>query len=351
MVRRLINVVAILFVLLGWILWIVPDLQAQAEPFYKGKTIKIVVGTSPGGFYDRWGRLLSRFMGKYIPGNPDIIVQNMPGAGTLIATNYVYVVAKPDGLTVVMPNSNIYMDQLVGRKEVKFDVNKFNWIGTQEKNYMILYMRADAPYRSIDDVIKAKEPPKCGSTGTGGSDYVLSRLLEETLGAKFNSVLGYPGGSEIDVAVEKGEVVCRGQTTAPHFGREPFDTWHKKGFDQHLVQTARKRDPRASEAPTIYELFDQYKVPETKRRVALVISSGAEFGRPMLAPAGIPQDRVKILRDAYTKALKDPELLAEAKKGRMDVEPSTGEELQALVKEVMDQPPEVIERVKKIMEK
>jgi tripartite-type tricarboxylate transporter receptor subunit TctC len=319
------------------------------ETFYKGQTIKIVVGFTPGGFYDRWARLLSRYMGKYIPGNPEIIVQNMPQASSLIASNYVYGVAKPDGLTVVMPSNNIYLDQLVGRKEIQFDVRKFHWIGTQEKNHILLYMRADAPYKSVADIVKAKEPPKCGSTGTAGADYILAKLLEETIGAKFNTVLGYPGGSEIDVAVERGEVICRGMTIPPHFGREPFDSWHKKAFDRHLVQTGRKRDPRAADAPTVYELMDEYKTSEAKRRASQVILLAGELGRPMLTTPGTPAERVKILREAYEKSLKDPELVAEAKKGRMDMEPSTGEELQTLIKEVMDQPADVIERVKKTL--
>jgi tripartite-type tricarboxylate transporter receptor subunit TctC len=325
-------------------------LSAHAQaPFFQGKTIRIVVGFTPGGFYDRWARLLARHMPKYIPGNPEIIVQNMPGASSLIAANHVYNVAKPDGLTVLMPSNNIYLDQLVGRGEVKFDVRKFSWIGTQEKNHIILYMRADAPYKSIGDVVKAKEPPKCGSTGTAGADYIVAKVLEETLGAKINTVLGYPGGSEIDVAVEKGEVVCRGMTIPPHFGREPFDTWHKKGFDRHLVQTGRNRDPRAGDTPTIFELMSEHKTPESNRRVAQVMLAGGEFGRMMLLTPGTPAERVKMLRDAYARALKDTELLDEAKKGRMDVDPSTGEELQALAQEILDQPPDVIGRVKKIL--
>lgn len=348
--RTMVTAVALALLLTPlWSLWFTPRLQAQAEPFYKGKTIRIIVGFTPGGFYDRWARLLARYMPKYIPGNPEIIVQNMPGAGSLIATNHVYNVAKPDGLTLGMPSNNIYMDQLVGRKEVQFDARKFFWIGTQEKSHMVLYMRADASYKSVGDIIKAKEPPKCGSTGTAGADYLLAKILEETLGARINSVLGYPGGSEIDVAVERGEVICRGMTIAPHFGREPFISWHKKGFDRHLVQGGRKRDPRAPDTPTIYELMDEYKTPEMSRRVAQVILAGGEFGRPMLVPPGTPPEHVKTLREAYAKTLKDPELLAEATKGKMDVDPSTGEDLQALAKEALDQPAGVIERVKKLL--
>jgi tripartite-type tricarboxylate transporter receptor subunit TctC len=323
--------------------------HAQGEAFYSGKQIRIITGATAGGFYDRWARLLARSMPKYIPGNPGAIVQNMPGGGSLVAMNYVSGVAKPDGLTLVMPNSNVYLEQLSGHKEVRFDLRKFFIIGSQEKNYMLLYMRADAPYKTIHDIIKAKEPPKCGSTGVGSAGYILDRVLDVAFGAKINTVLGYPGGNEIDLAVEKGEIQCRGNTILPHFGREPFDTWHKKGFDRHLIQTAPKRDAVVPEAPTVYELMDQYKVTDTNRRIAKVLLDGAEFGRFMLAAPGTPPDRVKALREAYVKSMKDPELIAEAKKGRMDMDPSTGEELQALLLEIMDQPKEVIERVKKIL--
>ena len=325
-------------------------LEAQT-PFYQGKTIQIIVGTSAGGFNDLWARLLARYLPKYIEGSPNVIVQNMPGAGSVIAANYIYEVAKPDGLTLGMPLNTIYLDQIIGRKEVKFDFRKFVWIGTQEKNDMLLYMRADAPYKTVADILKAKEAPKCGATGTTGKDYILARLLEEALGAKLNTVIGYAGGSETDLAVERGEVICRGMDISAHFGREPYTGWHKKNFDWHIVQTGRRRDPRVPDTPTIYELMDEYKPPEVSRRVAQVILLNGEFGRPMVAPPGTPLERVKVLREAYAKTLKDPELLAEAKKGKMDVNPSTGEELQALAQEVMDQSQAVIERLKKFLGK
>lgn len=323
---------------------------AQA-PFYRGKTIRIVVGFTPGGFYDQWARLLARTMGKYIPGNPEIIVQNMPGAGSVVAANFVYAVAKPDGVTLGMPSNNLYMDQLAGRKEVQFDVRKFAWIGTQDKRHMLLYIRSDTPYQTINDVIKAKEPPTCGATGTVSTGYLLNKILEEALGAKFNIVLGYPGGSEIDVAVERGEAVCRGMDVDPYFGREPFISWRKKGFVRLLLQSGAKRDTRAPDVPTLDELMDQHKTPETTRRVARVILAGAEFGSPVFAPPATPAERVKILRAAHAKSMGDPELIAEAQKGRLEIAPSTGEELEALTKEIMDQPLDVIERVKNILGK
>jgi tripartite-type tricarboxylate transporter receptor subunit TctC len=328
---------------------IVPKVEAQAEPFYKGKTIRIMVGSTAGGFYDRWARLFAKYMGKYIPGQPEIIAQNMTGAGSVIATNHVYNVAKPDGLTAVMPLNGVYIDQFVGRNEVQFDMRKFRFIGSPVTESIVFYMRADAPYKSIADVIKAKEPPKCGGSGTASSDFILSKVLEETVGAKFNTVLGYAGGTEIDLAVEKGEVVCRAHSMSAHFGREPFDTWHKRGFDRHIVQTSRKKDSRAADTPTLHELFEQYKVPANGRRVAQILLAAGDFGRPMMVTPGTPEERVKILREAYIKTLKDPEALAEAKQGRMEVDPASGEELEALVKEIFDSPPEVVERVKKIL--
>jgi tripartite-type tricarboxylate transporter receptor subunit TctC len=327
----------------------VPAANAQAQPFYQGKTIRIVVGFTPGGFYDRWARLLARYMPKYIPGNPEMIVQNMPGASSVIAANYVYNVAKGDGLTLLVPINSLYLDQLVERKEVQFDVRKFEWIGTQEKAPVMLYFRADSPYKTIADIIKASEPPKCGATGTASTGYLLAKLMEENLKAKLNTVTGYQGGSEVDVAVERGEIVCRGMDIPPHFGREPFESWHKNGFDRHILQGGPKRDPRLADTPTLFELMDQYKTPDVGRQLTRVILASGDFGRPMVAAPGTPADRVKALRDAYARAMRDPGLIEEAKKGQMDMEHTPGETLQALLKEIMDQPREVIDRVKKIL--
>ena len=319
-------------------------------PYYQGKQVKFVVGFTTGGFYDRWARLLSRFMPKYIPGNPSFIVQNMPGAGSVIATNYVYSVSKPDGLTLGVPSSGIYLDQLIGRAEIKFDIRKFAWIGSPVKEPMILYMRSDTPFKTIDDVKNSKEPPKCGSTGTVSTDFILARMLEDTLPPlKINTVLGYPGGSEIDIAVEKGEVICRGMTASPFFGREPFLSWQKKNFVRVLLFTGAKRDERLPDVPTIREIFDKEKVPEASRRVADVILAAESFGRPIIAPPGTSAEHLKILRSAFEQSIKDPELLAETQKQRMDVDPETGENLEKLAKRILQQPPEVLARVKKIL--
>jgi len=322
---------------------------AQNPPFYQGKTIRIVVGSDGGGLYDLWARLFAKHMPKHIPGNPNMIVQNMPGAGGLAATNYLYGLAKSDGLTLGMFQAHRYMQQLTGAEEVKFDLRKFNWIGTMEKTEVMFSVRADAAYKSFDDVLKSSEPLRCGATGSTDGTYLLAKIFEETLRARFNLVVGYQSGNAIDLAMEKGEVICRGMIVTGHFSREPFLTWHTKGFDRHLTQSGQKRDPRMAEAPTLAELMDKHKTPDVSRRVAQVILAGNEYGRPMVATPGVPQDRVRILREAYSKALKDAQLREEAKQSKLEIEPASGEELQALTERVMNQSPEVIEKVKKLV--
>lgn len=339
-----------ILLLLGLFL-VVTKPQWVAATSLEGKTIKIVVGFTSGGFYDRWSRLLARFVPKYLPGNPEMVVQNMPGAGGLIAANHLYTVAKPDGLTVGMMSYGMYLDQMVGRKEALYDVRKFHWIGSPEKSDVLMYMRADTPYKTIEDIRTAATPPKCGSTGTAGTDYILARLIEETLGAKIETVLGYPGGSEIDLAVEKGEVQCRGLTAAPFFGREPFISWRKRNFVNVLLYGGVKRDPRIPDTPTIYEIFEQEKTPEESRRVADVILRGGDFGRPWVMPPNTPPQVVKTVREAYAKAMADRTLLDEAKKGKLEVEYVPGEELQQLAEKMLSQPPSVVARVKTLLGK
>ena len=170
------------------------------------------------------------------------------------------------------------------------------------------------------------------------------------LGAKFELVLGYQEANQVDLAVIKGEVVCRDLGLTAHFSREPFLSWHANGFDRHLLQSGRKRDARAPDTPTIFELMDQYKATDINRRAMEVLTAGEGFGHPMMAPPGTPPDRVRILRDAYLlSALKDPELLAEAQRGQWVIDPVSGEELQNLAERVMVQPPAVVEQVKKIL--
>ncbi len=342
-------------VFIGWLLAAHPplsnpSLHAQSAPFFQGKTIRIIVGFTSGGLYDQYARILGRHMPKHIPGNPSIVVQNMPGAGSLTATNYVYSVAKPDGLTLGTPGSGIYLDQMRERKEAAFDVAKLAWIGSVDQRDLLLYMRADAPWKTVEDILASKERPKCGATGTSDLTTIMLNILEATLGLRFNNVRGYPGGVEIDLAIEKGEIHCRGTGVTTHFAREPYFTWHKSGLDRHLVQTGAKGDPRLSEAPTLNELMEKKKTSTISRNVAKALLVSATLGRPLIGTPGIPADRVKILREAYLKAFKEPEVIEEAKKSRLDLEALPGADVEKQIREVMNQPKEVIGRVKKLSE-
>ena len=323
---------------------------AQA-PFYQDKTLRIVAGYGAGSVDDAWTRTIARYLGKYIPGNPNIIVQNMPGAGAMIAANYVYKVAKPDGLTLGGIRAGLYFDQLVGRKEVQFDWTKFTWLGTPTQVEQIIYIRADTPYKTIDDVRKAAVPPKCGATGTASTGYYVGNLLEETLGAKFNTLTGYKDGPEVDLAVERGEIQCRGISLETLFGREPLLGWSKNGFVRVLVQTGKKRDPKLPDVPTIWELMNEHKTTDAGKRLATIILSVGAFGRPYVSSPGLPPERAKILQSAFRKTLTDPDFQAQAKERRLEIDPVGGEELGTLAREVMAQPAEVVERMKRLLEK
>lgn len=285
-------------------------LFAQAN-FYQGKTIVILVGTKAGDVYDLYPRLLSEFWPKHIAGNPNIIIQNVPGAGSLIAANQAYNIAKPDGLTLGAIYPALYFNQLIKKAEVKYDWAKFNWIGSAVTSNQLLYMRADTLYKSIEEVRKAATAPKCGATDISSAGYYIPKIIDETLGTRFDIVSGYTSGQDIDLAVE--------------------------------------RDGRIKDSPTIYELMDKYKTDDAGRRLAKVILASGDFGRPIVAAPGVPADRMKIIRDAFNKAIHDPALLADAEKRRLDIDPATGEELDALAKEVMTAPADVVERVKKLI--
>jgi tripartite-type tricarboxylate transporter receptor subunit TctC len=341
----------VLVIIIGCCLWslvLVSTGTGQVEPFFKAKQIKILVGFTAGGIVDLWARLFTQHMGKYIPGNPDLIVQNVPGGGSMIAANQLYNIAKPDGLTLGMISTGLYFDQLLGAKEVQFDWAKFGWIGSPVRNFEVLTMRSDTPYRSIEDIQKAAQPPRCGTTGTGATGHYFPKFLEEALGAKIQVVLGYPGNREVEVAIERGEVQCYA-ITKEAFLREPGRSWLKHGFVRVLVQGGQTRDPLFGETPTIYELMDKNKTADPIRRLATVLLSPGASGRPLIGPPNISPDRLKTLRDAYAKMISDPEFLADAKKRDWDVEFISGQDLEATAKKAVVQPADIIERLRKIL--
>ncbi|HEU5464318.1 MAG TPA: tripartite tricarboxylate transporter substrate-binding protein [Candidatus Binatia bacterium] len=323
--------------------------SAQA-PYFQGKTIRIVVGYPAGSAHDLWARLIAPQLTKQIPGNPPTIVQQMPGAGSMTATNYVYSVGKPDGLTLGINNAALYFAQLLKQQEVQYDWSKLSWVGSTTRTSPLLYMWANTPYKTIHDVRTASLPPKCGATGTGNTGYYLPRVLEETIGTKFQLVTGYQGGADIEIAVERGEVQCRAFTIQVFYGREPFNTWRSKNLVRVLVYGGKKRDPRIPDTPLISELLDHYKSSDLHRRLVTVMLGSGEFGAaPMFAAPGTAPELIKTLRAGYAKALTSPELVAEAKKQGLEPDLIDGDEMEALAREVLNQPPEVISLMKKVM--
>jgi tripartite-type tricarboxylate transporter receptor subunit TctC len=340
---------SILGATLGLLLW--SSAAFAQTPYYAGKTITIVAGTKAGDVYDLYARMFAQHMPKYIPGNPNIIVQNMAGAGSMIAANFVYNVSNPDGLTIGAIFPALYFDQVVQRPEVKYDWSKFVWLGSPVTSNHLLYMRADSPYKTIHDVVKASTAPKCGATGTSSTAYYVPKLLDEVIGTNFEIVLGYQSGQDIDLAVERNEVVCRAFTLTAFFAREPFTTWRKKKFVNVLVQTGRKRDKRIPDVPTIYELMDQYKSSPADRSLATLVLAAGDFGRPYVMPPNTPAEHVKTIREAFAKTLNDEEVKADAAKKKLEIDPSSAEELEKLAKEVTSQPPDIIAKMKTLLAK
>jgi tripartite-type tricarboxylate transporter receptor subunit TctC len=338
----------ILLALAMLILW--PGNLLAQEAFYQGKTLRVIVGSSPGNTQDQMTRLIARYLPKYLPGHPNVIVENRSGGSSLIVGNYLFSVAKADGLTMGVVSRALYFDQLIGRKEVQFDWTKFTWIGSPVEGHEVLFVAGNTPYKNIRDVVNSGDPVKCGASGTTSTGYYIPKLMNEIFGAKFHVVTGYGGGAELDLAVQRGETQCRATSVSGFTAFGAFKDWRQSNSARVLMQTGHKRDAKLSDVPTFYQLMDEFKTPESGRRLATVLLSPGEFGWPMVAPPGVPIDRAKALRSAFTKALADTEFIAEAKKRQLELDPSSGEALAVVAKEVMAQPASVIERMKKLLE-
>jgi tripartite-type tricarboxylate transporter receptor subunit TctC len=277
-------------------------------------------------------------------------VENNPESGAETARR-VYRDAAPDGATLAALVPALYLQQLTGSGDAGFDLAEFTWIGSPAKSHYLLYMRADAPYKTMQEIKESSAAPVCGAGEVTSTGYYLPKLFGETLGTKFKIVGGFREGPDVDSAVERGELQCRALTIDGFFSHEPYPTWLRTGFVRILLQTGAKRDPRLPNVPTLYELMDEYKTSDSNRRLAKLVLASSEFGRPIVGPPGIPPERAETLRDAYVSAMKDPALIVEAKKARLELNPGSGRELEDLVKEVLAQPRDVVERMKDLLEK
>lgn len=326
------------------------NVQAQgSKPFYEGKTLNIVVASGPGASTDIGARLVGRFLGKHIPGNPNTLVQNLPGAGGLVAANQLYNLTKPDGLTILAVTRSNYLDQMVGKPEVRFDFRKFAWVGSFNKSPMMAACRSDTPYKSIAAIKAAKTPPRFGQAGTGSISYVFANLVSKIFDMKIKNVLGFGSGREIDLGMQRGEADCRATSDVTVI-RTPWNEWVRDRFVTFVIQQGPEKSRLLPPAPTVTELAPV----ESKPFVSLmnVVLAYTEFDRPFAAPPAVPKERLQTLRESFERMLKDPEFAAEAKK-QLDWDGSallTGEQMQKKIDATVTQPPDVIKRIKEVLE-
>lgn len=317
--------------------------SATADPvadFYKAKTITVLVPIGPGGTYDLYGRLGAEIMQKHLPGRPQVITQLMTGGGGAVSTNFLANRAAKDGTSLISLHGSAPQNQVLGVTGVSYDLNQFLMVGQfSPLNSSLTILRALSPVKSIEDV--KKQEVVLGSTGQGSYQYHLPILLNQLIGTKFKVVLGYRGIPEQNLAMERGEIMGRGGTIVSWAVTEAH--WVKENKLLHLVQVGAKRAKGFEDVPMATEL-----VTDSAHKQALdLVSAGSLMGRSLAGSPGIPPDRARALRAAFDAGMKDPEILEKAKTLKLDLEPASGAELEAIVKRILATPKPVVDLVKK----
>jgi tripartite-type tricarboxylate transporter receptor subunit TctC len=314
---------------------------AQADDFYNKRQITLLIGNNVGSDYDISARLVSRHIHRHIPGSPSIVPQNMPGASSLIATNYVYNIAPQDGSVLASALQSIPLRQAFGDDNVKFDTAKLKWIGNPATSPNVMVMWHTSPIKTIEDAMRQSVP--MGATTPDAASGVEVALTNNVLGTRFQLVTGYKG-PQINFALEQGEVHGRaGQTWSGWKTSHPH--WVKDGLIRVILQVGIKR---AEDLPNVPLMLDFAKTEE-QRQILNLFSAPIGIGRPLFVGPAVPAERVALLRDAFRKTMADPAYLAEAKQMNLDVSPVYGDELQALVGRMLATPPDVLAKAKEAM--
>jgi tripartite-type tricarboxylate transporter receptor subunit TctC len=301
-----------------------------AVPYYEGKVIKIVVGHEVGGGYDRLARLIAKHLPKHIPGKPTVLVDNMPGAQTMIAANYIFNLAKPDGLTITTLDRGIPFAQLLKLEGVKFDVTKFSWVGSAASETMILALRTDFPFKSVEDLRRTKEPIPLGGVGAGASDTQFPVLLKEFAGLNLK-IINYPSSAASILAVEKKEVEGRAGSYSS------LKTYIERNLVRPVIRS-RVPDPEITQLPVNEDLTSS---PLGKTLMAMMAAAD-RIGRPYVAPPGTPAEAMSLLREGFSRVAKDPEALEEAQKIRMGLLYTSADEALKTMHYVLSQPENVV---------
>ncbi len=320
--------------------------QQSVEQFYKGRQIKFILGSAGGGGYDAYSRVITRYMGRYIPGNPTFVVQQMPGAGGLIAANYIYGIAPKDGSEIGMTGRAAAIEALINPadKSVKFEATKFNWIGTPQQEIGIMLVLTSTPIKTLDD-LKTYELT-ASSTGRAAATSVYPRLLNNLFGTKFKVIEGYKSSQEALLALERGEVVAHSSGGSSSAFRNRIEPWLKAGTVKMLMQVASEKDPTLpADLPLITDLARN----DADRQILELVLVQQVMGRPMMAPPNMPADRVKALRDAFDKTMLDKDFVAECDKQDLEVNPVGGAKLNAMLEHVYQTPKPVVDRVAELL--
>jgi len=318
--------------------------QDPVEPFYRGKSINLYIGSSAGGGYDTYARVLARHFGKHIPGNPTIVPQNMPGAGSNKLAGFIYSVAPKDGTAIGAIFPGAILAPLLGDAVLQHDPNKLIYVGSANSDVYTCVVRSESPVKTFPDVFTHEVI--VGATSDGGTTRDLPAMLNNVLGAKFRIVTGYAGTKEIALALERKEVdgLCGFGWTSINAS---YPDWLTRGVIRILVQENAKGHPDLNKKGV--PLSVTFARTAEDRQVMELVYTQAIFGRPFVLPPGVPQERVAVLRKAFVAAFADKELLAEARKIKLDIEALSGEEVQALVTRSFALPPRVIERAKQAL--
>lgn len=313
-----------------------------AEDFYRGKTISFIVSSSTGGGYDTLSRAIARHLPHHLPGNPAVVIKNMPGAGGIVATNHLYAAASRDGTVIGGVQNNTPFEPLYGTPQATYDPTKFNWLGSPNVETGILLVWHTSPVNSIADL--RTHEITVGSSGNNSTPSFYTRLINDTLGTKIRAIVGYPGQSEAFLAMERGEIdgypsvfYTSLMTTKP--------TWLKEGKVKPLLQYGPARQPELGDVPFVLDLVQN----EADRQLLETAFAPLALGRPFLMPPDVPADRVAVMRRAFDATMADPEFVAEAREMGLGLNaPRSGDEIQRVIQRAYATPPALLERLRKL---
>lgn len=327
------------------VLYAASSAAAATDEFYNGRVIRIVVGFSAGGGFDTYARSLSRHMGKYIPGNPTVIVENMPGAGSLIAANHIFKVAKPDGLTIGAFNGNQILAQLVGAQGINFDARKMEWMGAPGYNHDLCVLNQKTGIANAEQWLAAKTPVKLSGSAPGATTDDAPKVLREAIGLPMRLVSGYKGTADMRVAVESGEVdgLCGFSWASVR------TTWRKaidSGQVNIMLQSAPKIHPELPKVPLSISFA---KDAEARQMIEVGIHQPSQVTYAYSLPPATPKERVQTLRAAFLRTVKDEEFLKEAAKANLEIAPASGEDIAQLIEHMFKTPPAVVSRLKEVL--